>query len=138
MNISEMHTETESSLSHGPCVPSFHDKVRRVKKYRARLDRELPDLMKSFTHLYNAATAPGNLDTKTKELIGLALGVAARCDECIAIHMREALHAGATEGEIVEVLGVNIEMGGGPAVMYATHALAALEEYAGETGETGK
>jgi AhpD family alkylhydroperoxidase len=128
MNLTEMHGETESTQRPGACVPSFREKVRRVKKYRARLDRELPDLMRSFTRLYDAATAPGSLDTKTKELIGLALGVAARCDECIAIHMREALKSGATDAEIIEVLGVNIEMGGGPAVMYAAHALAALEE----------
>ena len=41
-----------------------------------------PEAWTGFGALAKAATAPGALDTKTKELIALALGIAARCDGC--------------------------------------------------------
>ncbi len=37
---------------------------------------------------------------KTKELIALALGVAARCDPCIGFHARTLVKLGATRQEI--------------------------------------
>ncbi|MCS6782638.1 MAG: carboxymuconolactone decarboxylase family protein, partial [Gloeomargarita sp. SKYG98] len=43
-------------------------------------------------------------------------------------HTRAALQAGATAQEIMETLSVAVMMGGGPALMYATHALDALAE----------
>ena len=42
--------------------------------------------MKAFGALAMAAGAPKALDAKPKELIALAIGVATRCDDCIAFH----------------------------------------------------
>ena len=57
-------------------------------------------------------------------LLGFALGigVAIRCDDCIALHIKAAAEHGATREEIGETLGVAIYMGAGPSVMYATTA----------------
>ena len=44
----------------------------------ARLRKEIPEVMTGFSMLSQAATKEGALDKKTKELIALALGVAAR------------------------------------------------------------
>jgi AhpD family alkylhydroperoxidase len=70
------------------------------------------------------------LDRKHKELIAVAISVAVQCEGCIAYHVHDALQAGATRQEVVESLGVAIMMGGGPAVMYACEALAALDQFA--------
>ena len=43
-----------------------------------------PDVMKGFSALAQAALKADALDTKTKELIALAIAVATRCDGCIA------------------------------------------------------
>jgi AhpD family alkylhydroperoxidase len=85
--------------------------------------------MKSFNDLGRAATAAGTLDAKTKELIALALSVAARCDPCIGFHMQTLVKLGATRQEIDETLGVTTYMGGGPSLMYAANAIAAFEEF---------
>ena len=37
-----------------------------------------PEVMKAFSGMAQAATAGGTLDTRTKELIALAIGVATR------------------------------------------------------------
>jgi AhpD family alkylhydroperoxidase len=88
-----------------------------------------PEVMKAFSAMAQAALAPKALDTKTKELIALAIGVAARCDDCIAFHTKAALAAGATDEEVWETLGMAIYMGAGPAVMYANHALTAWGQF---------
>ncbi len=67
---------------------------------------------------------------KTKELIALALGVAARCDPCIGFHARTLVKLGATRQEIHETLGVTTYMGGGPSLMNAANAVAAFDEFA--------
>lgn len=84
--------------------------------------------------MHQASIRQGALDAKTKPLIALAIGVAAGCDGCIAFHTHDAMQKGATEGEIMEALGVAVLMGGGPSVWYATHVMEAIEQFR-ETGE---
>nr|MDJ0514158.1 carboxymuconolactone decarboxylase family protein [Methyloceanibacter sp.] len=88
-----------------------------------------PALMESFWKLHQIAVGDSALDTKTKELIALAISVSARCDDCIAHHTYDALKAGATREEIADALGVAILMGGGTSVVYATHAIQAVEQF---------
>ncbi len=73
--------------------------------------------------------ADGALSTKFKELITLAISIAAHCEGCIAVHVRAALRAGATRQEIVEAIGVAIYMGGGPAMVYGCEAFEALGQF---------
>ena len=68
-------------------------------------------------------------DTKTKELISVALSVACKCKWCIAFHTKNALDAGATKDEIIEACYVAILMAGGPAFMYTRLVLEAIEEF---------
>jgi len=94
-----------------------------------------PDVMKAFGAIAQAATKAGALDTKTKELIALAIGVAVRCDDCIAFHAKAAAERGASSEEILETLGMAIYMGAGPSVMYAAHALEAYSQFSAGKGE---
>jgi AhpD family alkylhydroperoxidase len=48
----------------------------------------VPDVMKAFSGIAQTALAPKALDSKTKELIALGIGVAIRCDDCIAFHIK--------------------------------------------------
>jgi AhpD family alkylhydroperoxidase len=89
-----------------------------------------PEVMRAFGQIAQAALKTGALDTKTKELIALAIGVAVRCDDCIAFHAKAASERGATSEEILETLGMAIYMGAGPSVMYAAHALEAYNQFA--------
>lgn len=93
-----------------------------------------PDVMRSFSGMAQGALKPGALDPKTKELIALAIGVAIRCDDCIAFHVKAALQNGATREEVLETLGMAIYMGAGPAVMYASHAIEAFDQLAEKGG----
>lgn len=92
-----------------------------------------PDVMKGFSALAQAALAAKALDTKTKELIALAIGVATRCDGCIAFHAQAALKQGASREELMETLGMAIYMGAGPSVMYAAQAMEAYDQFVEKT-----
>jgi alkylhydroperoxidase/carboxymuconolactone decarboxylase family protein YurZ len=56
--------------------------------------------------------------------------VVKRCDGCVAHHARAAARAGATPGEVAEMLAVALLMDGGPASVWAPRALAAYHEFA--------
>lgn len=107
---------------------TYADRMQAVRAQTGKLTTALPEVMKNFYALSKASSAPGALDTKTKELIALAIAVATHCDDCIAFHAQSVLKAGATIEEIQEMLGVAVFMGGGPALMYAAHVMAAIEE----------
>jgi AhpD family alkylhydroperoxidase len=107
----------------------YRELAHSVSTQLAGLRSSTPAVMKGFAELGRAATAGGVLDPKTKELIALALSVAARCDPCIAFHMQTLVKLGATRQEIDETLGVTTYMGGGPSLMYAASAVAAYEEF---------
>jgi AhpD family alkylhydroperoxidase len=92
-----------------------------------------PDLTQAFSGLAQAATSAGAIDTKTKELIALAISIAGRCDGCIGFHTQSAIRHGATREEVLETIGVAIYMGGGPSYVYGGQALEAFDALSGRT-----
>jgi len=79
--------------------------------------------------LIKEAEKPGALTTKEKELISIALGIAAHCAYCIALHVKNAIEAGATRQEILEASFVAGLMGGGPSIAYIRLVLDACEQF---------
>jgi mannitol 2-dehydrogenase len=64
----------------------------------------IPDQMKGFGELHRAAVKDGALDAATKELMAVAIGICTRCDDCISLHMHDALRAGATPEMVHEAM----------------------------------
>ena len=110
-------------------VNSYPEFYKHVQVNMAKYGKESPDTMTGFMRVHKACSTDGALSTKVKELIALAIGITVRCDGCIAFHVHDALKAGASHAEIVDAIGVAILMGGGPAVMYGSQALEALEQF---------
>ena len=111
-------------------VPNYQQLTQSVSRNLAILRADIPDVMKGFSDLARAATQTGALDKKTKELIALALGVAAHCDACIGFHTQALVKLGASKAEVEEALGMAVYMGGGPSLMYSANAIAAFAEFA--------
>jgi len=86
--------------------------------------------IKAFHGLVQAVGGDGVLSHKVKELIALAIAVADRCEGCIVFHTRGCLRAGASRDELIEMLGVAVEMGGGPSSIYSAQALACYDQMA--------
>ena len=87
------------------------------------------DTMKAFGSLSMAATATHTIDTKTKELMALAIGIAVHCDGCVAYHTKMAHQHGASRDEVAETVAVAVYMGGGPAAVYGADALRAYDQF---------
>ena len=106
--------------------PAYFEKLNGLMM---ALGKEIPGPMSGFNQLHKKAMVDGALSAKTKQLIALAIAITVRCDGCIAYHVHDALHAGATKSEIVEAIGVAVLMGGGPSAIYGAEALEAIEQF---------
>jgi AhpD family alkylhydroperoxidase len=62
----------------------------------------------------------------------MAIGIAARCDACLAFHAEALVKLGCRRAEFEDMLAVSIYMGGGPSLMYAARALDAFEQCGGD------
>ena len=108
---------------------NYPEITKRISANLKVLRKDAADTMQGFSTMAQAATRDGALDKKTKELIALALGVAARCDGCIGFHTETLVKLGASRQEVEETLGMAIYMGGGPSLMYAADAISAYEQF---------
>jgi AhpD family alkylhydroperoxidase len=111
----------------------FHDVLNDLNPQGHALREMIPDVYRGFGEMGGAAMTPGALERKVKELIAMVIGVAVRCDGCIASHTRGAVAAGASKQEAAEAIGVGIMMQGGPATVYGARAYAAFCEFAEAT-----
>ena len=107
---------------------SYKEVLSDLSPFLGKMRKEMPDAMKGFDALSQAAKKEGVLNPKTKELIAIALAVAARCEGCIAFHTQTLVKLGMTREELLETLSMALLMGGGPSLMYAAEALKAFEE----------
>jgi AhpD family alkylhydroperoxidase len=74
-----------------------HERVRtKVKCIRA-----VPERFERRRDVYLKA-----LDTRTKELMSLAIGIAVHCDGCVAYHTKMAHQHGATREEVAETVAL--------------------------------
>jgi AhpD family alkylhydroperoxidase len=107
----------------------YHDEIRANQEAAKDLRSRIPGTYEGFVQMHRATFEDGALSTKTKELIAVAIAVADKCDGCIAAHTRSAVRQGATEQEFAEMLGVAIDMMGGPGTVYAPKAWEAYTEF---------
>lgn len=89
-----------------------------------------PDTVNGYRMLGEAGNKTNHLDSKTRELIALAVAVTTRCDGCITVHTSAAIRHGATKEEIAEALGVAVALNAGAALVYSARA---MDAYAAKT-----
>lgn len=104
-------------------MTDISDRLRDAQRRIGTFSKASPELFGGFARVSKAATAAGSFTSAQKELIAVAIAVSKGCEDCILYHVDAALGHGAREQELVEVLEVAVEMGGGPAVMYGAKAL---------------
>ena len=109
------------------------EKLNEVKALMERLQKEAPKQTAAFNQFMMSVEKPGVLSTKDKDLINIALSIAAQCEWCIALHVKGALNNGASREEIIEAAMQAVLMHGGPALMYLVPVEKALDEFTAET-----
>ena len=107
---------------------TWSDTLSDTRSDLRALNALIPDTARAFGGLGKAVKEGGTLEFKTKEFVALGIAVATKCQPCIALHIEALIKAGATREEIGDVMGMCIQMGGGPAMMYAAKALDCYDE----------
>lgn len=109
---------------------TYREKNAAIRTELRALHKLNPETAKGFAALSQGAMADGVLSKKEREYVALAIAVAERCEPCIALHVEALVKLGASRAEVGAVLAMCVQMGGGPGLMYAAHALAAWDEMA--------
>ena len=109
---------------------TWTDKINDTRNQLRTLNRTIPDTARAFGALGKSVKEGGTLDFKTKEYVALGIAIATKCEACIVLHIEALVKAGATREEVADVLGMCIQMGGGPSMMYAAKALECYDEFA--------
>jgi len=92
------------------------DLVNDFNDYRSRMNEKLlgdnNKIIKRIFNLDTNAYAPGALDVKTKELLGLVASTVLRCDDCVKYHLETCHKEGLTKEEVMEALSIATLVGG--------------------------
>ena len=105
--------------------------ANRLSAEMKEVGKAKPEVTAAFAGLGKAVYSDAALTRRTKELIALAIAITVRCDGCVAFHARQAVEAWATREEVVDTIGVAVQMGGGPSMVYGADALSAYDQFAG-------
>jgi AhpD family alkylhydroperoxidase len=107
---------------------SYKDQIHEMRGELRVLYKAIPGATKGFADLSKAVHDEGVLEPKMKEMIAVGIAVAQHCQPCLNYHIEALMRAGATREELGDTLAMAVQMGGGPALMYAGHALACWDE----------
>lgn len=106
-------------------------KIEDMRNALRTMNKANMDVARGFGALSKAAKDGQALDHKTLELVALAIAVSQRCEPCIGFHVEALQKTGATREELSDMLGMCIQMGGGPALMYAAKTLECWDQLSG-------
>jgi AhpD family alkylhydroperoxidase len=110
-------------------VMSANDRVTEINHLIDGLKDKYPSEINAFLVFMGKAEGNPALGMAQKELINVALSVAAQCQWCIALHVKGAVAAGATRDEIMSAGFMAVLMHGGPALMYLVSLTEAVNEF---------
>jgi AhpD family alkylhydroperoxidase len=106
--------------------------IEEFNAYRSKMNEKIMaednKVIKRFFNLDTNTYAAGELDVKTKEMIGLACSMVLRCDDCIKYHLGKSHEAGLNKEEIFEVFSIAMIIGGSIVIPHLRRAVEYWEE----------
>lgn len=106
--------------------------VSDFNAYRSRMNEKILAadnlIIKRIFNLDTNAYAPGILDTKTKELIGLTCSLVLRCDDCVKYHLGKCKEAELSTEQVHEAMGIATLIGGTIVIPHLRRAFEYWEE----------
>ncbi len=101
------------------------------RTYRQKMNDRILEIdhlgIKRFFNLDTMAYKDGALDSKTKELLGLAASAVLRCNDCIDYHLIQCVDAGCTDAELYDTLNVSLVVGGSIVIPHLRHAVETID-----------
>ncbi|MGC1241162.1 MAG: carboxymuconolactone decarboxylase family protein [Chryseosolibacter sp.] len=106
--------------------------VEDFNGYRSRMNEKILAsdslIIKRIFNLDTNAYTAGNLDVRSKELIGLTCSLVLRCDDCVRYHLGKCKEIGFSTAEINEAMGVATLVGGTIVIPHLRRAFEYWEE----------
>ncbi len=108
-------------------------RVQEFNEFRAKMNKRILGTdhraIKRFFGVDTLTYEPGALDSRTKEMLGLATSMVLRCDDCVAYHIIQCKKEGVTDAELFDVFSVALTVGGSIVIPHMRRAVAFLDEY---------
>lgn len=112
-------------------------RLDEFRRYREKMNQRIFEIdhlgLKRFFNVDSAAYRDGELDGKTKELLGLVSSLVLRCNDCIDYHLEQCWKAGWTDDQLYEALHVGLIVGGSIVIPHLRHAVETLDLLAQES-----
>lgn len=109
----------------------MENRINQFNTYREKMNERIMALdhlgIKRFFNLDTNAYQDGNLDGKTKELLGLVASMVLRCNDCIDYHIIQCVKAGWLDEELSEAFNVALVVGGSIVIPHLRHAVETLD-----------
>ena len=106
--------------------------LEEFNEYRSKMNERIlaedNKVIKRFFNLDTNTYAEGELDVKTKEMIGLACSMVLRCDDCIKYHLGKSFEEGVGRKEVFEVFSIAMVIGGSIVIPHLRRAVEYWEE----------
>ncbi|MEY3648890.1 MAG: hypothetical protein RLZ13_1775 [Bacteroidota bacterium] len=106
--------------------------LEEFNDYRSKMNERIlaedNKVIKRFFNLDTNTYAEGELDIKSKEMIGLACSMVLRCDDCIKYHLGKSYEAGVSRKEVFEVFSIAMVIGGSIVIPHLRRAVEYWEE----------
>ena len=106
--------------------------LEEFNEYRSKMNERIlaedNKVIKRFFNLDTNTYAEGELDVKSKEMIGLACSMVLRCDDCIKYHLGKTYEAGVSRKEVFEVFSIAMVIGGSIVIPHLRRAVEYWEE----------
>ena len=114
------------------------NQVDDFNDYRTRMNERILDadnkVLKRIFNLDTNAFAPGALDVKTKEMLGLGSSMVLRCDDCVLYHLGKCHDEGVSTEQMFEIFSIANLIGGTIVIPHLRRAV----EYWDTLQETSK
>lgn len=115
----------EDAAAKSPLARAF---IETRKNLNGKVNAADNAYVKRFYALDHNAYLEGPLSAKTKELMGLAVSAALRCDDCINYHIIQSWRLDATRPELEDTINVAMIIGGSIVIPHMRRAYAMLDE----------
>jgi len=113
--------------------------VEEFNAYRSKMNERLLEednlVLKRIFNLDSNAYAPGALDTKTKEMLGLISSMVLRCDDCVRYHLEKCFQLGVSRAQVFEVFAIANLVGGTIVIPHTRRAVEFWDDLEGVTHE---
>jgi AhpD family alkylhydroperoxidase len=108
------------------------NKVKEFNDYREKMNERIMSadnlVIKRFFNLDTNTYKEGVIPTRTKEMIGLAVSLGLRCDDCVKYHTQTCYEMGLNDEEFFEVISIAMLIGGSITIPHMRRAVEFWDE----------